>query len=116
LRSLLGAWFSNHREEWNIKAGIGIRTRVSAERVRLPDVIVDYKRKGPATLAEPPLIVIDVLSPTDSYSETKTLARDYIDMGVRNIWLVDPERRACEMYRDGVWVDAMRLDVPGSPI
>ena len=46
----------------------------------------------------------------------QTLARDYIDMGVQNIWLVDPERRACEMYRDGVWVDAMRLEVSGSPI
>ena len=116
LQTALSGWFFIHRAEWGIRAGVEIRTRVSASRVRLPDVVVDYKRKWPPTLVEPPLIVIEIPSPTDSYTETKELAREYIEMGVPNIWLVDPERRACEMYVNGAWVEAQRLELRESPI
>ena len=116
LQSLIGKWFLDHRAEWDVKAAVEVRTRVSATRVRLPDVVVGPRRFWPPVLAEPPLIVIEILSPSDSYTEVRKLAREYVEMGVQNIGLIDPETRVCECYRAGAWVPAQRLDVAGSPI
>jgi hypothetical protein len=77
LQTLIGSWFQAHKLEWNVKAGVEIRTRVSPTRVRLPDVIVGPRKKWPQVLTDPPLIVIEILSPGDSYSDTRALALDY---------------------------------------
>jgi Uma2 family endonuclease len=116
LQLLIGKWFLDHRAEWDVKAAVEVRTRVSATRVRLPDVVVGPRRAWPPVLVEPPLIVIEILSPSDSYTETRKLAREYIEMGVENIWLIDPETRVSEFYRAGAWVPAQRLEVAGSAI
>jgi Uma2 family endonuclease len=39
-------------------------------------------------LVEPPLIVIEILWPDHSYTETELRAQDYRRMGIRNIWLI----------------------------
>ena len=69
IRSLLSAWFFSHEDEWKVRAGVEIRTQVSPTRVRLPEGVVDRAYKWPQVLTEPPLIVIEVLSPDDSYTE-----------------------------------------------
>lgn len=116
LQILIGSWFQKHREEWNVKAAVEVRTRVSPTRVRLPDVVVGPRRKWPQVLVEPPLIVIEILSPSDSYTEVRRMAQEYHTMGVQNIWLLDPETRTAEFYQAGNWMAAVRLEVPGSPV
>ena len=116
LQVILGAWFFNHRREWKVWAGVEARTQVSATRVRLPDVVVVPRGASPQTLVDPPLIVIEILSPDDSYVETKRLAIDYQAMGVKNIWLFDPETRTAEMWTGCAWLPAARLSVAESPI
>ena len=116
LQVLLASWFSSHKQEWGIKAGVEIRTQVTADRVRLPDVVVLARGAYPQTLVEPPLIVIEILSPDDSYVEIKRLAVEYQTMGVRNIWLFDPETRTAEMWTGSGWLAAERLAVSDSPI
>ena len=90
-QGLLANWFLSHKKEWGIKAGVEMRTQVAPDRVRLPDVVVLNRGAYPQTLVDPPLIVIEILSPDDSYVETKRLAIDYQTMGIQNIWLFDPE-------------------------
>jgi len=116
IQSLLSGWFFSHEEEWGIRVGVEIRTRVSTSRVRLPDVIVDMARPWPPVLTEPPLIVIEVLSPHDSYAETQRLASDYQAMGIPNIWLIDPETRTGRVCRGVVWEETRRFTVDGTPI
>ncbi len=97
-------WFSRHYQEWNIRCAVETRTRVSAEHVRLPDVVViaaEDRRKG--ALDRPPLIAIEVLSPTDTYQELKLRAADLEQMGVRNVWLIDEGARTIEIWREGAW-------------
>jgi Uma2 family endonuclease len=53
LQTEIGMWFNSHRHEWNVRAGVEGRTRVSPTRVRLPDVIVDHARKWPSVLIHP---------------------------------------------------------------
>jgi Uma2 family endonuclease len=116
VQSLLSGWFFSHEDEWLIRAAVEVRTRVSPTRVRLPDVVVDRAYKWPAVLTEPPLIVIEVLSPYDSYAETQRLAGDYQNMGVPNIWLIDPETRTGRVCEGAVWRETRRFEVEGRGI
>ncbi len=103
-QTLLGVWFWLHRQEWGIWAAVETRTQVDPDRVRLPDfVVVVRTNRERAALTEPPLIAIEVLSPSDGYKALKLRAADLETMGVRNIWLIDPEARALEIWRDSRW-------------
>ena len=42
LQAELAFWFGSRRRKWKIRAMTGVRTRVSASRVRRPDVGVAY--------------------------------------------------------------------------
>ena len=51
-----------------------------------------------AVPSEPPLIVIEILSPDDRMSETLNKLSEYRAWGVRHVWLVDPETRGLYTY------------------
>ncbi|HEY0786544.1 MAG TPA: Uma2 family endonuclease [Acidobacteriaceae bacterium] len=82
LQVMISAWFDQHEEEWGVLTGVEARTQVSASRVRLPDVVVVKAGPHPQTLVEPPLIVVEVLSPDDTYAEIERRAQDYLHMGL----------------------------------
>ena len=124
LQSLISMWFGSHEDEWGIEVAVEVRTRVSVSRVRLPDVVVDYAGHRPETLVDAPLIVIEILSPGDSYIETQRLALDYQSMGIQNIWLIDPESRTGRVCQGPVagrgmrdaWIGVQRFTVAGTNI
>jgi Uma2 family endonuclease len=118
VQAVLTAWFFNHEIEWNIMVGPEQRVLIpkSATRtdVRIPDVVVVVAGDHLQTLSEPPLLVIEVLSPDDSYSDTQERARDYRQMGVEMVWIVDPKTLTGRMCSGTQWVEARRLEVPGT--
>jgi Uma2 family endonuclease len=116
LQSLLGAWFVSHVEEWGVIAGVGVRTQVAPDHVRLPDVLVNPVGHWPEVIVEPPLIVIEILSPTDSFIFMSERVRDYLGMGVPNVWLLDPESRTATVCRKDAWTEVRRFEVDKSPI
>ncbi len=116
LQWLICSWFDRHEELWNITGGVETRIQVSPDRVRLPDVVIDHAGAKPDILVEPPLIVVEVLSPDDSYAETQRRAADYRDMGIENIWLIDPETRTGRICKGRDRIAVKRFTVAGSPI
>ena len=94
---LLGGWFLQHEKEWGIQTATEWRTQVSQTRVRIPDVVVVRTGAQPDVLATPPLLVVEILSPDDSYSDTQRRADDYIRMGIETIWIIDPETRTARV-------------------
>ncbi len=92
------------------------RTRTSSTRVRVPDLIVVVAGPQPPVIVAPPLLVVEILSPDDTYSETEDRSRDYMNMGVETVWLIDPKTRTGRMCVSNVWTSASRLEVPGTPI
>jgi Uma2 family endonuclease len=119
LQIAIGAWFFNHRKEWNIVVMSEQRTRVSESRVRLPDVCLiaaDAPREK-ITLT-PPILAIEILSPEDRLNRVIQRLSDFNDMGVKSIWLIDPlERAAFTFTREGLRLfEGVRLTVPGTPI
>ncbi len=113
---LLALWFGNHEKEWGITGSTEQRVRVAENRVRVPDVVVLTYGAQPDVLTEPPLLVIEILSPDDSYSDTQERAQDYREMGVETVWIIDPKTRTGRMCSGAEWVESTRLEVKGTPL
>ena len=92
------------------------RFQVSPTRVRIPDVTLVYAGPQPDVLQDAPLLVIEVLSPGDSYATTKRKCAEYVALGMRTVWIVDPETRTAQVWRDGGWYEEDVLRVEGTPI
>jgi Uma2 family endonuclease len=113
---LLALWFGTHEKEWGITGSTEQRVRVSDNRVRVPDVVVLTAGAQPDVLTDPPLLVIEILSPDDSYSDTQERAQDYRAMGVETVWIIDPKTRSGRMCSGVEWVESSRLEVKGTPL
>jgi Uma2 family endonuclease len=119
LQGLLVVWFWQHQSEWNTRCAVETRTQVSRAKVRLPDVVVvSANNREQGTLTTAPLVAIEILSPSDSYADLRSRAEDLTAMGVRNVWLIDPDHRTGEVWRDGYWQPAGsgRIDAVDSPL
>ncbi len=104
LQLILGYWFHMHRKEWSIQAAVETRTHVERTRYRLPDVVVvDKAERSVAALERPPLIAIEVLSPTDIFHDLRDRARDLQAMGTQNIWLIDPDEKSVAVWDGQTW-------------
>jgi Uma2 family endonuclease len=114
VQALLAAWFGNHEQEWGVQVVTEQRVRVSLTRVRIPDVALLPLGAQPDVIVEPPALIVEILSPDDSYSDTQERARDYREMGVETVWIVDPKTRTGRMCSGADWVEASRLEVKGT--
>jgi Uma2 family endonuclease len=116
LQWLLAAWFFAHEKQWGITGSTEQRVRVSNSRIRVPDLVVLTAGVQPDVLTDPPLLVIEILSPDDSYSDTQERAQDYREMGVETVWIIDPKTRTGRMCSGAEWIEASRMEVKGTPL
>lgn len=115
-QALLASWFGSRESEWKILTATEQRVRVSGSRVRVPDLVVVRTGEQPDVLTEPPLLIVEILSPDDSYSDTQERAEDYLRMGVPTVWIIDPKTRTGRMCNSVAWISSLRLEVTDSPI
>jgi Uma2 family endonuclease len=113
---LLAGWFMNHEAMWGVIGSTEQRVQITSDRVRIPDLVVVPAGPQPDVLVEPPLLVIEILSPEDSYCDTQERAEDYLSMGVGTVWIIDPKTRTGRMCNGAVWTAARRLEVPTTPL
>ncbi len=99
---LLASWFGNREAQWNVTGSTEQRIQVSNSRVRIPDLVVLRSGPQPDILVDLPLLVIEILSPDDTYSDTQERAQDYLNMGVPALWI---------MCSGTGWIAADRLEV-----
>jgi Uma2 family endonuclease len=95
------------------------------DTVRGPDVSVYLDKKKYVDLSakypdEMPVVVIEVLSPNDTFSQTATRLNRFLGNGVAVVWLVEPERRKVTVWWAGqapiIFVDGEVIaDLPGLP-
>jgi Uma2 family endonuclease len=113
---LLALWFGTHENEWGITGSTEQRVRVSESRVRVPDLVVLTAGAQLDVLIDPTLLVIEILSPDDSYSDTQERAQDYREMEVETVWIIDPKTRTGRMCSGAEWIESLRLQVKGTPL
>ncbi|MGA2905341.1 MAG: Uma2 family endonuclease, partial [Candidatus Korobacteraceae bacterium] len=117
VESALLQWFRNHGKEWNIRAVTELRIRVGPTRFRVADVCL-ISRSAPVEQVpqHPPLAVIEVLSPEDRVSRYQERLDDYRKMGVRHIWVVDPQTRRGYDCSTGSWIETTSFAIENSPV
>jgi len=100
LQSELATVLRTQGKTWSIYAYIACRVQVAAKRYRVPDVCVMPRTwKKTPIIHEAPLLCIEVLSPEDTFSRTQVKCRDYLAMGVPEVWIFDPEERTAFILR-----------------
>ncbi len=101
-QAAITAWFLNHRHEWNIAARPEYYTRTQDRHYRLPDVsVVDRAFMEEEIAVHPALAVFEILSPDDTYKRLMIKLREYAQMGVPAIYVVDPDTGVFEKFEDG---------------
>jgi Uma2 family endonuclease len=83
---------------------VGIYIRRDPDTVRAADVLyISNERyagkRSSSYLDVAPELVVEILSPNDSWSNVAQKLRDYFSIGVKAIWVVDPEVRLIYAYR-----------------
>jgi Uma2 family endonuclease len=67
------------------------RVQVKARRFRVPDItILAGPRPSGGVITEPPFLCVEILSPSDRVVEMQERIGDYLNFGVRYVWLIDP--------------------------
>lgn len=116
LQALLAAWFLSKESEWRVMTSAEQRMRVAHSRIRVPDLMIVDAGPQPDVIDKAPILIIEILSPDDSYSDLEERVADYRGMGVVAIWAIDPKTRSGRMCIGDDWKAARRLEVPGTPI
>jgi len=119
LSAILLAWFRKYEKEFHIKALADVRTQiVERARYRLPDVMVSTT---PALftriMTRVPNIVIEILSPDDTQKESLLRFRDYQQLGVSHLILMDPEEHIAWRFENDslIKTDFRSLSLPDRP-
>lgn len=119
LQGAIFAWFWIRREEWNVLPLPEQRLQIAPTRFRIPDVTVlrsDQPREP--IITEPPLILIEVLSKDDTLRSMRERVDDYLNFGVRYVWIVDPASRRAYVCSPTAFQEPEHgvLAVPNTPI
>jgi Uma2 family endonuclease len=99
---LLGVYFHAYRKQYRYAVLSEARTRiVQGLRYRLPDIMLcPVPLPTGKIVTTIPWAVIEILSPSDQLQAQLERFRDYAQLGVRHIVLLDPERLIAYRYED----------------
>lgn len=82
----------------------GVYTRRNPDTVRGMDAaFISFQRlenaKTQGFLDVAPELIVEVMSPSDRWSEIQTKLAEYFNIGVEVVWLVDPQLEQVHVYR-----------------
>ena len=99
LQTLLSSYLLNREKQLGIIVVVEQRVQVKPTRFRVPDisVLVGPPPAGPI-VEEPPFLCVELLSPRDRMQEMQERIDDYLDFGVRYVWLIHPRTRRAFVY------------------
>jgi Uma2 family endonuclease len=91
---IVGSIFRQMRLEWGVRPLTEQRVQVGPTRYRIPDICV-LRNTDPkdAIVAFPPMLCIEILSADQALRDVRERVEDYIAMGVKNNWVIDPWKR-----------------------
>ncbi len=85
---------------------VGILIRKKPLTIRAVDVVYiskeRLKEKPKGILQIPPDLVIEILSPSNTYTEMEEKVQELLDFGVERVLLVDPRLRKAFLHKKGI--------------
>ena len=119
LQAILVGIFQQNRIAWAIRTLPEQRFQVTPTRYRIPDLLL-LRNTDPKDdiIAFAPLLCVEILSREDRLNEIRERVADYVSVGAKAAWVVDPWRRvAYEQTAEGLREPADGiLRVAGTPI
>lgn len=98
----IGSFFFNRSRDWSIRVRPELRTRTSERRYRIPDLAIREAEMPTEPVAmTPPLIAIEILSPEDRITRLLVRLADFEAMGVKSIYVVDPQAGTLLRFMEG---------------
>jgi Uma2 family endonuclease len=87
-------YFLVREDTWRVRVIPENRVQTSRSRYRVPDVcVVAAEAPFGGITRTAPLLCVEVLSPEDRMSRMQDKVDDFIGMGVRSVWIIDPYKR-----------------------
>ena len=90
VQTLIAGFLLQLRHTLGVLVVVEQRIKVSPTRYRVPDICVMAKDPGEEVFTTPPFLCVEVVSPDDRLSRMQEKIKDYLAMGVRYVWVVDP--------------------------
>lgn len=87
--------------------------------MRVPDLcLLAANAPGEQIIRTPPLLCIEILSPADTVTRMRERIRDYLDMGVPEVWFFDPASRSILLCAGNIMTEQKEgaLTLEGTPI
>jgi len=104
LHVLVGSYVRAHELGAVFGQDTGFKIASNPDTVRAPDLafvdrtrITQIPRRGYAAMA--PDLAAEILSPDDRPGEVLAKVGEWLEAGVRLVWVIDPDRRVASVYR-----------------
>jgi Uma2 family endonuclease len=99
LQFLLGLYLGAREKQWGIVGFTEQRVQVTPTRFRIPDIcVVIAPEPEDAIFYSPPFLCIEILSREDRYHAMLEKIDDYLNFGVKYVWVIDPKTRKAHIY------------------
>jgi len=106
----IGRYVGNHVEAHNLGLVNGAQGSYqifpeAPNKVRIPDVSFTRQDRLPAGAPVPghgrvaPDLVVEVVSPNDTFFSVQSKVNDYLSVGIPLIWVIEPEARSVQVFR-----------------
>lgn len=113
LHSLVQGLIRDLLREAGLASGVEVELRISDDWEPVPDVIgaTRIQQPYPTTPVE---IVVEVLSPDDSFSQVMTKCKRYAQLGIGQILVIDPDTRVGFEWRkqESLLIEVTGMSLP----
>jgi Uma2 family endonuclease len=90
------------RRALGIHAFVEQRVQVSPTRFRVPDVcVVAGQEPADQIFHQPPLLCVEILSRSDRRNDMQERIDDYLNFGVKYVWVINPQARQAWVHTTG---------------
>ncbi|MDQ2900775.1 MAG: Uma2 family endonuclease [Acidobacteriota bacterium] len=93
LQGYIHAYYLARKRKWGVYPFVEQRIRISERRYRVPDICITVGRPREQIFTVAPLAVFEVLSPRDRVNRVQARIDDFLSIGVRYVWVIDPRKQ-----------------------
>ncbi|HEV2202107.1 MAG TPA: Clp protease N-terminal domain-containing protein [Bryobacteraceae bacterium] len=90
LQTAIAAYIAERGQEWKVSAVLDFPVSTGSRRVVTADVAILQEEAPDAVSPAPPLVCVEILTLDKGFRETQRRIDDYLAVGVRYVWLLDP--------------------------
>lgn len=119
IQTFFARYIGAHQQAWGVKVQTELRVQVRPDRFRVPDLcLLAVNAPREQIVQTPPVLCIEILSPADTVQRMRERIRDFVDMGVPEVWIVDPSSRSVLICRGNTMTEQNggTLIVEGTPV